>query len=345
MSREPAPAYRRAGVDLALADQVVERLKPLAAQTRTPGVMGGLGLFGGCFAFPDPGGEDLLVASIDGVGTKMKVARLMGRWEAAGYDIVAHCVDDVLTLGARPLFFLDYVGTSRLELDIVEALVRGMVAACREAQCALLGGETAEMPAVYHPGEVDLVGCLIGSVRRGDILPGGRVRSGDQLIGLASNGLHTNGYSLARKVLLEEGPGVDALLGEHGPSIGEALTARHRMYWKAAERYLARPELHAMAHITGGGIPGNLARVVPEGHTAHVRTASWEVPAIFREIEKRGSVGSAEMYEIFNMGVGWVMVVDPSAAPAWAGELAAGGWGGWRLGEVVAGGNGVRLEG
>lgn len=341
-SREPAPAYRRAGVDLAAADAVVERLKPLAAETRTPGVQGGLGLFGGCFAFPDPRGEDLLIASIDGVGTKMKVARLTGRWESAGYDIVAHCVDDVLTMGARPLFFLDYIGTSRLEVDTVEALVKGMVRACKEADCALLGGETAEMPSVYLPGEVDLVGCLIGTVRRSELLPRGHVRAGDRLIGLLSNGLHTNGYSLARQVLLENGPGIDGRL-EGGTTIGEALAASHRMYWKAVEPRLRDPGLHAMAHITGGGIPGNLVRVLPQGCKATVRTGTWRVPPVFREIKRLGNVDAAEMYQVFNMGIGWVLVTDASVADRWVEEL-ADEWGARVIGEVTEGLRGVVLE-
>jgi len=345
MTREPAPAYKRSGVDLNAADEVVERLKPLAAQTRTPGVMGGLGLFGGCFAFPDPRGEDLLVASIDGVGTKMKVARLTGRWEAAGYDIVAHCVDDVLTLGARPLFFLDYIGASHLDVPVVESLVKGMVAACRESECALLGGETAEMPSVYLPGEVDLVGCLIGTVKRSALLPGDRVEAGDRLIGLGSNGLHTNGYSLARRVLLDEGPGPDARVGAGGERIGEVLTATHRMYWAAVAGRLADPRLHAMAHITGGGIPGNLSRVVPAGLSARVRWGSWPVPPIFAEIERRGGVSRDEMLSVFNMGIGWILVVDPAAAESWADELSKSGWGGWLIGEVASGGSGVTVSG
>ncbi|MFH1143937.1 MAG: phosphoribosylformylglycinamidine cyclo-ligase [Candidatus Eisenbacteria bacterium] len=343
MTQEQAPAYRRAGVDLSAADDVVRRLKPLAARTRTAGVALDLGLFGGCFAFPDPCGEDVLVASIDGVGTKMKVARATGRWESAGYDIVAHCVDDVLTLGARPLFFLDYIGTSRLDVDIVEALVRGMVTGCQEAECALLGGETAEMPSVYVSGEVDLVGCLIGAVRRSDLLPGRRVRAGDRLVGLVSNGLHTNGFSLARRVLLDEGPGLEALL-EGGASVGDALAATHRMYWKAVRPYLGRAELHAMAHITGGGIPGNLSRVMPSDCLARVDTGSWAVPPVFREIQRRGAVGREEMFEVFNMGIGWILVVEPHVAEAWSRELDAGGWGARVVGEVLPGGSGVRLE-
>jgi len=343
MTPSRSDAYRQAGVDLTAAEEVVRRLKPLAGQTATPAVVTPLGGFGGCFAFPDPQGPDLLVASIDGVGTKMKVSHLTGDYVSAGYDIVAHCVDDVLTQGARPLFFLDYIGTSRLEVARVEALAQGMVAACREAQCALLGGETAEMPGVYLSGETDLVGCLMGTVSRDQLLPGARVKPGDRLIGLDSLGLHTNGYSLARRILIDEGPGVEAPLFAGGPTIGEALGARHRMYWPAVRDLLGMPQLHAMAHITGGGIPGNLARVLPAGATARVATGAWDVPPIFREIERRGRVAREEMFAVFNMGIGWILVVAPEVADAWADRLAAAGWGGRLLGEIQAGGGGVEL--
>ncbi|MCK4412737.1 MAG: phosphoribosylformylglycinamidine cyclo-ligase [Candidatus Eisenbacteria sp.] len=343
MSSRKAPAYRQAGVDLAAAEEVVRRLKPLAAKTATPGVASHLGGFGGCFAFPDPRGKDLLVASIDGVGTKMKVTRLTGAWRSAGYDIVAHCVDDILTQGARPLFFLDYIGTSRLEVAEVEELALGMVEACREAECALLGGETAEMPGVYLAGETDLVGCIIGTVSRDRLLPGDRVGPGDRLIGLASLGLHTNGYSLARRILIDEGLGIDGLLAPAGPTIGEALAARHRMYWAGVRDLLDQPELHAMAHITGGGIPGNLVRVLPAGCQARVETGQWEIPPLFREIESRGGVARGEMFSVFNMGIGWILVVAAGVAERWAERLAAAGWGGWLIGEVAPGGGGVQL--
>ncbi len=337
MSQGKASSYKKAGVDLEVADALVDRLKPLAESTRTAGVESGLGSFGGFFAFPQPGGEQILIASIDGVGTKMKVARLTGLWENAGHDIVAHCVDDILVHGARPLFFLDYIGTSKLELDVLEALGRGMAEACREAGCALLGGETAEMPGVYVPGEVDLVGCIVGAVERSRILPGERVREGDELIGLASWGLHTNGYSLARKVLLEEGPGADEVLPGSEETVGEALSARHRLYWSAVSGRLDRPELHAMAHVTGGGIPGNLRRVLPDGMAAEVDASSWSVPPVFRAIGEWGRVAEEEMYHVFNMGIGWILVVDPSVADGWQQDLAEDGWGAVRLGRVLAG--------
>jgi phosphoribosylformylglycinamidine cyclo-ligase len=344
MSPSDAPSYRAAGVDLESADEVVRRLKPAAASTKTPGVESDLGSFGGFFAFPHVGGEEILVASIDGVGTKMKVAQLTGRWRDAGYDIVSHCTNDILVHGARPLFFLDYIGSSKLDVDAIAALGEGMAEACREAGCALLGGETAEMPGVYLPGEIDLVGCIVGAVRRSALLPGERVKPGDLLIGLASNGLHTNGYSLARRVLIDQGPGVGARL-PGGATIGDVLTARHRMYGPAVRPYLERTEVHAFAHITGGGIPGNLVRVLPEGCRAIVERGTWSVPAVFREIERLGSISATEMDQVFNMGVGWVIIADPGYAPALAAELNAGGWGASLLGRLEAGRREVVLAG
>lgn len=338
MSKPAAPSYKQAGVDLEVAEALVGRLKPLAESTRTPGVESGLGSFGGFFAFPQPGGRTLLVASIDGVGTKMKVARLTGAWETAGYDIVAHCVDDILVHGGLPLFFLDYIGTARLSLDVLEGLGRGMAKACREAGCALLGGETAEMPGVYVEGEVDLVGCIVGTVERDRLLDGAAVRPGDRLIGLASAGLHTNGYSLARKVLIDEGPGLAAPLPGSVLTVGEALGAPHRMYLPAVRGLLGHPELHAMAHITGGGIPGNLVRVLPQDVTAIVRMGTWEVPPIFRLIQELGRIGDEEMQHVFNLGIGWILAVGAAAAEGLTAQLSESGWDARIIGEIQAGG-------
>jgi phosphoribosylformylglycinamidine cyclo-ligase len=348
MRKPSAPSYKQAGVDLDVAEALVGRLKPLAESTRTPGVESGLGSFGGFFAFPQAGGPTLLVASIDGVGTKMKVARLTGAWETAGYDIVAHCVDDILVHGGLPLFFLDYIGTSHLSLDVLEGLGRGMAKACREAGCALLGGETAEMPGVYVEGEVDLVGCIVGTVERDCLLDGSAVRPGDRLIGLASAGLHTNGYSLARKVLLDddEGPGLAAPLPGSTLTVGQALGASHRMYLPAVRGLLGRPELHAMAHITGGGIPGNLVRVLPQDVTAVIRLGTWEVPPIFRLIRDLGHIGDEEMQQVFNLGLGWILAVEAAAADAWASQLDRDGWGARIIGEIQPGGpRSVRIVG
>ena len=343
MSKEAAPSYKRAGVDLDVAEALVERLKPLAAATHTAGVESGLGSFGGFFSFPEPGGSQLLVASIDGVGTKMKVARLSGAWETAGHDIVAHCVDDILVHGGQPLFFLDYIGTAKLDLDILGALGQGMAAGCQEAGCALLGGETAEMPGVYVEGEVDLVGCIVGAVKRQNLLLGDGVQPGDRLIGLASEGLHTNGYSLARRVLIDNGPGVEAPVPGTQTTVGAALAAPHRMYLRAVREKLGHGALHAMAHITGGGIPGNLARVIPEGVTAVVARGSWEIPPIFRMIQAIGAVGEEEMHHVFNMGIGWILAVDASVAADWTAQLDADGWGARLIGRVEAGPERVQL--
>ncbi|MCK4305333.1 MAG: phosphoribosylformylglycinamidine cyclo-ligase [Candidatus Eisenbacteria sp.] len=345
MSQPMASSYKAAGVDLEAAEALVDRLKPLAARTRTPGVESSLGSFGGFFSFPEPGGKQLLVASIDGVGTKMKVAKLTGQWEGAGYDIVAHCTDDILVHGAKPLFFLDYIGTSKLDLQVLESLGRGMAEACVEARCALLGGETAEMPGVYLEGEVDLVGCMIGSVERDCLLTGDQVRAGDQLLGLASLGLHTNGYSLARHILVDNGPGIDAPIPGTQTRIGDALAARHRMYLGAVRERLSRAPLHAMAHITGGGIPGNLSRVLPRGLGAVVHKDRWAVPPLFRLIQETGKVSEDEMYRVFNMGIGWMLVVEADAAQAWQRALEDEGWGAGIIGEIEEGADGVRLVG
>jgi phosphoribosylformylglycinamidine cyclo-ligase len=343
MGKEAAPSYKRAGVDLEVADALVERLKPLAASTRTPGVESGLGSFGGFFSFPETGGSQLLVASIDGVGTKMKVARITGLWENAGYDIVSHCTDDILVHGGQPLFFLDYIGTAKLELDTLESLARGMTEACREAGCALLGGETAEMPGVYVEGEIDLVGCIIGAVQRDHLIAGEKMRSGDTVIGLASNGLHTNGYSLARRVLIEDGPGAEGTVPGSDRTVGEALAARHKMYLPAVKARLSDPTLHAMAHITGGGLPGNIRRVIPDGVSIEIDTGSWDIPPIFQMIQNLGKIDAAEMHHVFNMGIGWVVVVSPESADDWFAEFEAGGWQPSRIGRVVEGASGVKM--
>ncbi len=343
MSKEAAPGYKRSGVDLETADALVGKLKPLAASTRVPGVESGLGAFGGFFSFPEVGGQQLLIASIDGVGTKMKVARQTGLWQNAGYDIVAHCTDDILVHGGQPLFFLDYIGTAKLELDTLESLARGMTEACLDAGCALLGGETAEMPGVYVEGEVDLVGCIIGSVKRENLIAGDKMKPGDQVIGLASAGLHTNGYSLARKVLIDDGPGIDAPVPGSRFSVGETLAARHKMYLAAVRPFLQDQDLHAMAHITGGGIPGNLCRVIPEGLSIEINTSAWEIPPVYGMIQDLGQVAPSEMYHVFNMGIGWILVVDPSAAGTYMKTLSSRGWEPSLIGVVQEGGSGVQM--
>jgi phosphoribosylformylglycinamidine cyclo-ligase len=251
-------------------------------------------------------------------------------------------VNDILVHGARPLFFLDYIGAGRLDPNIVGRLIDGMVGACTAAHCALIGGETAEMPGMYAPGELDLVGCIIGDVRRSEIVDGRGVVEGDRVIGIPSDGLHTNGYSLARRILLDEARlAPNDSIPEVGETVAHALLRRHRMYLPMIEPFLGKRPLHAMAHITGGGIPGNLPRVLPEGLRARLESGSWSVPPLFRAIQKLGKVEESEMFQVFNMGIGYVLVVPAETESDWLGALASTGCGPVRIGNNERGGGGV----
>jgi phosphoribosylformylglycinamidine cyclo-ligase len=304
--------YRDAGVDIPAADAAKDRIRALARSTFNPSVLTEIGSFGGMFRadlsrYRDP----VLVASTDGVGTKIRVAVAAGVHDTVGYDLVAHCVDDILVQGAVPLFFLDYVALGKMKPAKVEAIVAGFARACAEFGCPLLGGETAEMPGTYAEDDYDLAGFIVGVVEKERALPRG-VGEGDVLVGLPSTGLHTNGYSLARKVLFEGlGHTVDTHLPELGTTVGQALLATHRGYLAALEPLLERGKIRGLAHITGGGFPGNIPRVLPEGLGARVRRGSWNVPPLFRLIQKGGAIEDDEMYRTFNMGVGMVAVVAP----------------------------------
>jgi phosphoribosylformylglycinamidine cyclo-ligase len=305
--------YREAGVDISAADAAKARIKALARGTFNPGVLSEIGSFGGMFR-PDLGRyrEPVLVASTDGVGTKIQVARAMDVHDTVGYDLVAHCVNDILVQGAVPLFFLDYIALGTMDPERVEQIVSGFARGCAEFGCPLLGGETAEMPGTYAPGDYDLAGFIVGVVEKELALTGRDVREGDVLLGLPSSGLHTNGYSLARKALFDAaGLTVDTERPELGTTVGRALLSPHRSYLAALEPLLARRKVRALAHITGGGFPGNLPRVLPDGLGARVRTGAWTVPAIFRLIRAAGQVPDEEMYRTFNMGIGMVVVVAP----------------------------------
>ena len=305
--------YREAGVDISAADAAKARIKALAQSTFSPAVLSEIGSFGGMFR-PELAQyrEPVLVASTDGVGTKIKVAIAAGVHDTVGYDLVAHCVNDILVQGALPLFFLDYIALGRMDPEKVEQIVAGVARACAEFQCPLIGGETAEMPGTYAADDYDLAGFIVGVVERDKALPRG-VREGDTLIGLPSAGLHTNGYSLARKLLFETlGHSVSTELAELGTTIGAALLAPHRSYLGALEPLLARDKLRALAHITGGGFAGNIPRVLPEGLGARLRRGSWQVPQLFRLIQRAGDVSDEEMARTFNMGIGMVAVVSPS---------------------------------
>jgi phosphoribosylformylglycinamidine cyclo-ligase len=304
--------YRDAGVDIPAADAAKDRIKALARSTFNDSVLTEIGSFGGMFR-PDLSRyrEPVLVASSDGVGTKIRVAVAAGVHDTVGYDLVAHCVDDILVQGAVPLFFLDYVALGKMEPLKVEAIVSGFARACAEFGCPLLGGETAEMPGTYAEDDYDLAGFIVGVVEKGRALPKG-VSEGDVLLGLPSTGLHTNGYSLARKVLFEVlGHEVGTHLPELAGTVGQALLATHRSYLAALEPLLEREKIRGLAHITGGGFPGNIPRVLPGGLGARLRRGSWEVPPLFRLIQQGGAIADEEMYRTFNMGVGMVAVVAP----------------------------------
>ncbi|PYQ11236.1 MAG: phosphoribosylformylglycinamidine cyclo-ligase [Acidobacteria bacterium] len=305
--------YRDAGVDIPAADQAKARIKALARGTFNDGVLSEIGSFGGMFR-PDLARfrEPVLVSSTDSVGTKIKVAILAGVHDTVGYDIVAHCVNDILVQGAVPLFFLDYLAVGRIDVDRVEAIVRGVARGCAEFGCPLVGGETAQMPDVYAGDDYDLAGFIVGVVERESALTGAAVREGDLLLGLPSAGLHTNGYTLARKVIFDTmGYRVDTLVPELGTTVGEALLAPHRAYLAALEPLLDRRKVRGLVHITGGGFPGNVPRVLPAGLGARIRTSAWRVPPLFRIIQGGGRVSDEEMYRTFNMGVGMVVIVAP----------------------------------
>ena len=311
----PGNAYADAGVDIAKGDEIVRAIAPLARRTFTGGVLGDIGGFGSLFKLQGYR-EPVLVASADGVGTKLRLAAAAGSYASAGADIVNHSINDVWVQGADPLFFLDYVGAGKLDADAVVEMVRGMADACADAGCALIGGETAEMPGVYAAGDYDVVGFLVGAVERYQLVDGSGIRPGDVLVGFPSSGPHTNGYSLVRRVLgFDENPRVlDRYVGELGTTLGEALLAVHRPYYRTLKPL--RPMLRGMAHVTGGGITGNLPRMLPEPVCAVVRRGSWEVPPIFSVIQAEGGLNTDEMYRVFNMGIGFVVSVRPADAAA-----------------------------
>jgi phosphoribosylformylglycinamidine cyclo-ligase len=337
--------YRDAGVDISAADEAKGRIKALARGTFNASVLSEIGSFGGMFRpdlrrYEDP----VLVASTDGVGTKIQVAIAAGVHDTVGYDIVAHCVNDILVQGATPLFFLDYIALGKMDPVRVEQLVAGITRACSEFSCPLLGGETAEMPGTYAPGDYDLAGFIVGVVDRSLALTGEAVREGDVLLGLPSAGLHTNGYTLARKALFDTmGLRVDTHVPELGATVGEALLAPHRAYLSALEPLIERKKIRALAHITGGGFPGNIPRVLPKGLGARISRSAWSVPPLFRLIQKGGNVPDGEMFRTFNMGIGMVVVVAPADLHDVEHSLERRGETSFVIGSVVAG-SGVAFE-
>ena len=327
--------YRDAGVDIEAGEQLVERIKPLAQSTRSEHVLGSLGGFAGLCSLPSDIEDPVLVSGTDGVGTKLKLAFELGRHDTIGIDLVAMCVNDIITVGARPLFFLDYFATSKLDVDQGEAVVKGIAEGCRQAECALLGGETAELPGFYASGEYDLAGFAVGVVSRKSIIDGKATRPGDLVVGVASSGLHSNGFSLARHALLDGDEPLsldDAFDG--GETLGDALLRPTRIYVKAARIGLEHG-VHAMCHITGGGLPENLPRVTPEGLGIAIDSSSWTPGPVFALIQERGGVADAEMRRTFNLGVGFTMVVAPERASSLVDALNAGGERAFVMGEVT----------
>jgi phosphoribosylformylglycinamidine cyclo-ligase len=336
--------YKDSGVDIDAGNEVVQRIRALARRTFTPGVLSEIGSFGGLFALSASGvREPVLVASADGVGTKLRVAFMTGIHDTIGRDLVNHCVNDILVQGARPLFFLDYLATGRLDPDVAVQIVEGLAGACRENGCALLGGETAEMPGFYADGEYDVAGFIVGVVDRSRIVDGRAIRAGDRLIGIPSSGLHTNGYSLARRIAFElAGLGVDDVVPELGQSIGEALLVPHRSYLPLIGPLLESGRIKGMAHITGGGITDNLPRVLPEGLEAVIDRSSWNVPAVFQWLQRAGSVPADDMLRTFNMGIGLIVACAPEHAAPLLDELGRHGEPGARvIGTIQDGRRGV----
>ncbi len=330
-------SYRDAGVDIDAGDDLVERIKPFAKATRIPEVLADVGGFAGLCAVPGGIDDPVLVSGTDGVGTKLKVAFQTGVHDTIGFDLVGMCVNDIITTGARPLFFLDYFGTGKLDVGVAENVVKGIANACRESGCALLGGETAELPGMYAAGEYDLAGFAVGVVARKKIVDGKKVSKGDRIIALASSGLHSNGYSLARRVLFDamklapaDRP---AKLG--GVSVGEALLAPTRLYSRHVQAVLAAGvDIHAMSHITGGGLPGNLPRVLPDRLGARLAASdAWKRPAILELLSEK--VEEHEMRRVFNLGIGFVFVVSEAAAKTTVDALVALGETPIALGEIV----------
>jgi phosphoribosylformylglycinamidine cyclo-ligase len=338
--------YRDAGVNVEAGDEAVRRIAPLARATFRPEVLGGIGAFAGFVRVPAGYTEPVLVSSTDGVGTKLKVAFLADRHDTVGIDLVAMGVNDLLVHGAEPLYFLDYIGIPRLDPSRVEALVRGVAEGCRRAGCALIGGETAELPDLYAAGEYDLAGFAVGIVERARIIDGAAVKPGDAVLGLASSGLHSNGYSLARRIVFDVLKlGIDATLPGTGRSVADELLEPTRIYVMPVLDLLRRVEVHAMAHITGGGITGNLPRVLPANCRAVIRRDAWRPPAVFATLAQAGRVEVAEMFRTFNMGVGYVVVVPAAQADAALAALRGAGETAWAIGEIVAGERGVELAG
>lgn len=308
MTKKKSSAYASTGVDIDAKMNALKNAKKLVQSTMTSGAVQNWGSFGGMFK--SPGKDEILVSSMDGVGTKLKVATMTGRHDTVGQDIVNHCVNDILVQGARPLFFLDYIGVSKMDPGMIADILKGLAKACRQNDCALIGGETAELPGLYPKNEYDLVGTIIGAVKKKDVITGKSIKSGDVLIGLHSSGCHTNGYTLARHAIFKKAKlGVNDLIPGTRIKAGAALLAVHRSYYKPVQALMKSVTIHGMAHITGGGFPDNIKRVLPGKVDAVIDTALWKPPALFQFIQKTVKAEAEEMYRVFNMGIGMVIAV------------------------------------
>ena len=334
---EQGLTYASAGVSIDAQDDALKRLKPLLQSTHRPEVLSEVGNFGGLFALGEYE-KPILVSSTDSVGTKLKVAFMAGRHDTVGFDIVAHCGNDILVQGAEPLFFLDYIGTSKLHPEIIEQIVSGVAAGCREIGCALIGGEIAEMPELYTMGEYDLVGTIVGVVEESELITGSRIVPGDSLVGLGSLGLHTNGFSLARRIVFDVcGYDVDQYIPEISTTIGSELLAYHKSYVKSVLALRERCDIKGIAHITGGGLSDNIIRILPSNCCAEVRKGTWVIPPIFPFLQEKGGVDEAEMYHVFNMGIGMVLVLPPNQIDTAIALLRESGESPSLIGEIIHG--------
>ncbi len=340
---DPPLTYRDAGVDIEAGESLVERIKPLVQKTQRPECLGNIGGFGGLFELPiDRYRRPVLVSGTDGVGTKLKLAVILDRHDTIGIDLVAMCVNDVLVLGAEPLYFLDYFATGRLSPEHAQSVIAGIATGCEAAGAALIGGETAEMPGIYSPGEYDLAGFCVGVVEKDQIIDGSHIRAGDQVLGLASSGLHSNGYSLARAVLERSSATLDQAIGE--TTLGEALLAPTRIYVRSILALLKAVPIHGIAHITGGGLPGNIPRVLPGNCDCRIDATAWPRPEIFQWLQSEGSIDDTEMLRTFNCGIGLVIIVSSDTAAQAHEMLEASGETVYRLGEVQAGSRGIVFD-
>ncbi len=330
-----ALSYRDAGVDIDAGEALVEAIKPYAARTKRPGVLGGLGGFGALFELPlDRYKQPVLVSGTDGVGTKLKLAIDLQRHDTIGIDLVAMCVNDLVVQGAEPLFFLDYYATGKLDVAVATAVIKGIAAGCEQAGCALVGGETAEMPGLYHAGDYDLAGFAVGVVEKSRLIDGSKVAPGDVLLGIASSGPHSNGYSLIRKII--DVSGADLAQDFHGRTLGDTLLAPTRIYIKPLLQLFAQLDVHALAHITGGGLLDNIPRVLPDNTRAVLQSTAWPRPPIFDWLQQHGGVTDTEMHRTFNCGIGMVVIVAAADAERAISQLSAAGETVWRIGAIEA---------